>query len=129
MTSTLIDSIVWKRLFSSGHDYAALTSDEEGYTLSGTAIFVENRKNVLLHYCVHCTHEWETRSVTVTGLAGEQPIEQHLSVTIDKRWLLNGIEETQVHGCVDVDLAFTPATNLLPIMQSYGTKSDSAIRK
>ena len=33
----------------------------------------------------------------------------------DRRWLVNGDEANTVKGCVDIDLSFTPATNLLPI--------------
>ena|SRR5712692_7412959 len=31
------------------------------------------------------------------------------------RWHLNGAEQPAVRGCVDVDLGFTPATNLLQL--------------
>jgi hypothetical protein len=31
------------------------------------------------------------------------------------RWALNGTEQPQVAGCLDVDLNFTPATNLIAI--------------
>jgi len=29
-------------------------------------------------------------------------------------WRLNGILKKSVAGCIDVDLGFTPATNLIP---------------
>jgi hypothetical protein len=32
-----------------------------------------------------------------------------------RRWMLNGRACPEVTGCDDVDLSFTPATNLLPI--------------
>lgn len=32
-----------------------------------------------------------------------------------RRWRLNGIEVPEVEGCVDIDLNFSPSTNLLPI--------------
>jgi hypothetical protein len=31
------------------------------------------------------------------------------------RWRLNGAETAAVEGCIDVDLNFSPSTNLLPI--------------
>ena len=40
-----------------------------------------------------------------------------LNVVADgtRRWQLNGSECGAVAGCVDIDLAFSPSTNLLPI--------------
>jgi hypothetical protein len=32
-----------------------------------------------------------------------------------RRWKLNGKEAPQVQGCLDLDLNFSPSTNLLPI--------------
>jgi uncharacterized protein len=36
-------------------------------------------------------------------------------VDAQQRWSVNGIPTPGVSGCVDVDLSFTPATNMLPI--------------
>jgi hypothetical protein len=33
----------------------------------------------------------------------------------DRRWWLNGEECPEVAGCIDLDLNFSPSTNLLPI--------------
>ena len=32
-----------------------------------------------------------------------------------QRWFVNGVEQDQVAGCMDLDLGFTPATNLIAI--------------
>ena len=40
----------------------------------------------------------------------------NIKITVDAhRWTLNGVEKAAVNGCVDLDLNFSPATNLLPI--------------
>ena len=39
-----------------------------------------------------------------------------LRLTCDKgQWTLNGVPQPHLHGCEDVDFAFTPATNLMPL--------------
>jgi hypothetical protein len=38
-----------------------------------------------------------------------------VSVDAERRWFLNGAECPTVAGCLDIDLAFSPSTNLLPI--------------
>jgi uncharacterized protein len=42
-------------------------------------------------------------------------IELELSVDSAHRWLLNGVDCPAVAGCIDLDLNFSPSTNLLPI--------------
>ena len=40
----------------------------------------------------------------------------NIAITVaGPRWTLNGVEESTVEGCIDLDLNFSPATNLLPI--------------
>jgi hypothetical protein len=38
-----------------------------------------------------------------------------IAVDAQQRWSLNGIDCPRVAGCHDIDLSFSPATNLLPI--------------
>jgi hypothetical protein len=38
-----------------------------------------------------------------------------VSVDSEGRWWVNGVETPGVAGCVDLDLNFSPSTNLLPI--------------
>lgn len=46
---------------------------------------------------------------------GSLPINVEIRASAAGRWTLNGEEQSKVSGCLDVDLAFTPATNLLPL--------------
>jgi hypothetical protein len=51
----------------------------------------------------------------VTGALGERGIELDISVDAARRWHLNGAGCPAVEGCIDIDLGFSPSTNLLPI--------------
>jgi hypothetical protein len=45
----------------------------------------------------------------------------------DRRWWLNDVEQPAVMGCTDIDLNFSPSTNLLPIRRlglAVGEASD-----
>ncbi len=42
-------------------------------------------------------------------------VEIELAVDAARRWRLNGMECPGVAGCIDLDLNFSPSTNLLPI--------------
>ena len=46
---------------------------------------------------------------------GDRPVEIVLSIDSSGQWRLNGTQQPQVSGCIDLDLNFSPSTNLLPI--------------
>src|ERR671912_84796 len=112
-------TILWRRLDGPGHDFARLR-DEGGdgvRRLDGVAIFHDPADELpcRIDYEVVCDAAWRTVSATARGLVGDRPVIAELTVDAQGRWRLNGVEVPAVDGCVDVDLAFTPATNSLPI--------------
>jgi hypothetical protein len=67
-----------------------------------------------LDYLVICDKDWRTRSGQVTGWLGTDLVEVEISADAG-RWGLNGVICPAVASCVDLDLSFSPSTNLLPI--------------
>jgi hypothetical protein len=66
----------------------------------------------------------------VTGWVGDTTVEIELTVDAAQQWRLNGEHVPFVTGCLDLDLNFSPSTNLLPIRrlalevgQSAGVKA------
>jgi hypothetical protein len=51
----------------------------------------------------------------VSGWVGDQNLNLELSVDPLRRWQVNGVDKPAVEGCIDLDLNFSPSTNLLPI--------------
>lgn len=49
------------------------------------------------------------------GWMGDRTVEIELMVDSGRRWRFNGAECPAVAGCIDLDLNFSPSTNLLPI--------------
>jgi hypothetical protein len=68
-----------------------------------------------LDYTIACDDEWRTRAARVTGWIGDRAIESLIHVSDDGLWRLNGQDQPQLAGCTDVDLNFSPSTNLLPV--------------
>jgi hypothetical protein len=64
---------------------------------------------------VVCDSNWTTTSGRVTGWVGHRTVEIELSVDSARRWRLNGVECPTVERSIDLDLNFSPSTNLLPI--------------
>ena len=78
-------------------------------------MFAHERAPCRLDYVVICDSQWETRSGRVAGWVGNGLVEVELKVDSARRWWLNGTECPAVEGCIDLDLNFSPSTNLLPI--------------
>lgn len=108
-------AVLWRRLDLPGHDHARLSPRPGGWLLSGTALFAHGGLPCRLDYRVLCDPAWQTESATVEGWAGGEPVRVRLAADAERRWRLDGAEQPQVEGCVDVDLGFTPATNLLAL--------------
>jgi uncharacterized protein len=85
------------------------------WQIDGSAVFIETALPVRLDYRVRCDAAWNTRSASVTGWVGARTIEVQVSASDDRQWLLDGEPQPHLSGCVDVDLNFSPSTNLLPV--------------
>jgi len=111
----MTDSILWRRLDLPGHEVGRVVLRDNRWELSGTAIFVHERSPCRLDYFVVCDSGWWTKSAHVSGVIGDREINLSVSVDAEQRWRLNGTECPAVAGCIDIDLGFSPSTNLLPI--------------
>jgi hypothetical protein len=105
----------WRRLDLPGFDEARLRSEARSWHLEGRAEFVEDRNRWELGYTVTCGTDWATTRAVVKGGSGRGAIEANVVRSGDGRWALYGAAVPAVGGCTDVDLAFTPATNLLSL--------------
>lgn len=117
MSITNADSapvILWRRVDQPGHESARVDRLGEGWRLAGTAVFHDAAGPCCLSYQIECDSEWRTLRTRVTGWIGQRTVDVEIAVA-DGVWRMNGVEVPQVAGCVDVDLNFSPSTNLLPI--------------
>lgn len=110
-----MQSILWRRLDIPGHEIATLSDLDDGCLLAGTAVFLYRRQPCRLDYEVRCDSQWQTRSVEVNGLVGGDVVDIRIAVSDDRGWEINGTPSSVVQGCIDIDLGFSPSTNLLPI--------------
>lgn len=99
----------------------------ENWQLDGGAAFRhEDGRLVQLHYRVRCDRAWHTQWATVRGWLGGEAID--LSIVRDAHggWKLNDAPVTDLGHCVDLDLGFTPATNMLPLRRLHLAQGESA---
>jgi uncharacterized protein len=122
-------SILWRRLDQPGHESARLDFQRSAWHLSGAAVFAHGRQPCRLDYRVVCDAGWQTVSARVTGWVGRETVDIEAAVDSAHRWRLNGAECPAVAGCVDLDLNFSPSTNLLPIRRlGLAVGEEAAVR-
>ena len=122
-----VRSILWRRLDVPGHESARLYFDSPYWHLAGCAVFAHERQPCRLDYDLRCDEQWRFEFGSVFGWVGERPIQIEVATVADGRWLLNAAGQPNVAGCTDIDLNFSPSTNLLPIRRltlSVGQAAD-----
>jgi hypothetical protein len=126
-TMQMIASMLWRRLDTSGHDACRLERSGDNWQLDGAAAFRhEDGRIAQLHYRVRCDKAWHTQWGTVRGWLGGEAID--LSIVRDAHggWKLNDSPVTELGHCTDLDLGFTPATNLLQLRRLHLAPGETA---
>lgn len=113
--NSLEHTVLWRRLDSPGHDSCCLWKSSDGWQLSGTAIFLFDQKPCLLSYEVNTDTNWKTCAANISGHIGKSIIALTIARTPNNNWSINDIEVQAAADCIDLDLGFTPATNLIAI--------------
>lgn len=114
MTSGSAAIAEWRPVSVPGTDRCRLVQEDDGWMLVGHARFSDAGDWVALDYVVRCDAAWHTLSADVTGVHGDQEVAFRIRRESDD-WTLNDTPQPDVQGARDLDLSFTPATNLMPL--------------
>ena len=107
---------LYQRHDEPGGEIMTVGRDARGWRLAGkVAIASVGRGPASLAYDVRVDERWHTRVVQIDGTIDGERIESELRSDGAGRWTLDGAPQPQVDGAIDIDLEFTPATNLLAI--------------
>lgn len=110
-----MNAILWRRLDTPGHDACRLRESDVGWQLDGRAVFVHEGLPAQLGYSLTCDRSWRTQHGEVSGWIGSEELAFAITRSPDGVWTRNGAVVPGLDGCVDLDLGFTPATNLVQI--------------
>jgi uncharacterized protein len=103
----------WRRVDHSGADSCRLVKLANGWRIAGAAVFWDAGRPCQFQYEVLADVAWKTRSAGVSGFLGRKAIDLRIRSDRACRWKVNGVAKDSVRGCIDLDLGFTPATNLI----------------
>jgi hypothetical protein len=110
-----VRAVLWRRLEGPGHDACRVVRGGIGWTVEGTAVFLEAGAPARLSYRVVCDDAWRTVTGRVSGWVGRARVGVRVARGDGDRWRVNGAAAAALDGLIDVDLGFTPATNTLAI--------------
>jgi len=114
MTGKTVATITWRALGREGQDTCRLARADQGWLLMGHARFHSDDGFAALDYVIRCTEDWQTLDADIAGTHGDLDVRLH----IDQRqgvWHVNDTPQTGLEDATDIDLSFTPATNLMPL--------------
>ena len=106
---------LWAPWDEPGLEHLRLRWGEEGVVADGTFVGLRDGVPFRARYTLRCDGGWRVREVRVDPLADDGP---ELALLADGagRWrTAGGAALPALDGCVDVDFAFSPFTNTLPI--------------
>jgi hypothetical protein len=120
------ETILWRRLDLPGHEIATIVRTVDGWRLDGVAVLAESGRPCRIEYEITCDARWVTRHCAIRGHVGEQSVRLDVQRGPTAVWSVGGLEVPALEGCEDIDLGFSPVTNLLPIRRlglSVGAQS------
>ncbi|MGK2960948.1 MAG: putative glycolipid-binding domain-containing protein [Gemmatimonadaceae bacterium] len=109
------ERIVWVRLDIPGHESCEQIRTADGWQLRGVAVLAYENQPCRLEYDIHCDGQWLTDVTAITGHVGANTIDLELRRNPAGEWTSNGSKVWELTGCDDVDLNFSPSTNMLPV--------------
>lgn len=109
-----VAAALWRRLDAPGHDACRLVRQADGWRLEGTAVFRLGARPARLDYRITCDASWRTVRGEIHGWLAGDPV-RHEVERSGGIWTLDGRPQPDVERHVDLDLGFTPATNLLQL--------------
>jgi hypothetical protein len=108
-------TVRWQRIDRSGVERATLWSSKGKWNLDARIETDLDGGHSRIRYRVSCDATWRTQAAWVTIKEGRTRRRLGLFVTQDGGWILDGKEQNDLRGCVDIDFEISPATNTLPI--------------
>lgn len=118
--------ILWRRLDRPGHDACRLWSEGALWRLEGMAVWMSDHGPAQLGYEISVHQSWITHSTRVMGRMGRQPVSLSIHRDDAGNWRVNGEALPEMTGLPDIDLGFTPATNLMPIRRLRASRTEAA---
>ena len=109
---TEIHGAAWRRVdVDHGLGFVTFVIDPEGSEAFGAEVIVDGSTSYSVNFAVAADAGWRSRSLVAEVLSSGRP--RHVDLTGDGHgsWLVDGVHQPHLDGCLDVDIVSTPCTN------------------
>ncbi len=114
MTGETVATMQWRALDRDGEDKCRLARLDAGWMLVGHARFRDALGWAALDYVIRCDENWHTASTDITGDYGGEAVALRFQRD-GTDWTLNGEPQPHLAKADDIDLSFSPASNMMPL--------------
>ena len=105
---------LWDWLTGRGIERCRMWPTAKGWQIASSIITTSGRHPAEARYQIACDKHWRTQRASITLDLYDSVRGIEIAVE-DGTWRVDGRVVEAVHGCVDIDLGWSPATNTLPI--------------
>ena len=110
------ETILWRRLDLPGHEIATIASSADGWRLEGVAVLVESGRPCRIEYEIRLRCAMDHAPLRDSRTRRRASREPRRAAGPDRRLVHRTASRSPaLEGCDDIDLGFSPSTNLLPI--------------
>lgn len=109
---TEIHEAAWRRVdVDHGLGFVTLVLEPDGSEAFGAEVVVDGTTSYSVNFSVAADAGWRSRSLVAEVLSAGRP--RHVDLTGDGlgSWMVDGVHQPHLDGCLDVDIVSTPCTN------------------
>ena len=109
---TEIHGAAWRRVdVDHGLGFVTFVLESDGGEAFGCEVVVDGATSYSVNFSVAADADWRSRSLVAEVLSTGEP--RHVDLTGDGRgrWMVDGVHQPHLDGCLDVDIVSTPCTN------------------
>ncbi|MQA92817.1 MAG: hypothetical protein GEU90_21775 [Gemmatimonas sp.] len=115
LPTLLLGDVLWTRRDQVAFEHYRVTELPDFFAIQGCVLTTLEDRPYRVDYVVQCDPDWKTRAVHVQTNHGQTARRLELERDDSSRWTRDGERMPEFDGLLDIDLAITPSTNLLPI--------------
>jgi hypothetical protein len=116
--------VIWASDQNLGLEHVALSKHADGYIVVSRFLGAQADEPVCVDYQLDLSRTWHVRHLEATWSTPIATARLQLERSVDGEWLSNGTPRPELADCIDVDLAWTPLTNTLPIQRCLHRSSN-----
>jgi hypothetical protein len=106
----------WRRLdVTDGLGIGVLLKGSAGFRVEGRETIVDGPTAWSIQFDIDLDDSWRTRAALLTVLTASGIQNRHLEADGNGHWLVDGEQQPDLDGCLDMDVVSTPFTNTFPI--------------